>query len=43
MERRDIPIAGMSDDVFGIDKHVKSLCRFIRTNNTPITIALQGE
>ena len=43
MERRDIPISSMKEDVFGIDKHVKSLCHFIRTNETPITIALQGE
>ena len=43
MERRDIPITSMNEDVFGVDKHVKSLCQFIRNNETPITIALQGE
>lgn len=43
MERRDIPITSMNEDVFGIDRHVKSLCHFIRSNDTPITIALQGE
>lgn len=43
MERRDIPIASMSEDEFGIQNHVKSLCQFIKYGDSPITIALQGE
>ncbi len=43
MECRDIPIACLEDDEFGIEKYVESLCRFIRSSDTPITIALQGE
>jgi hypothetical protein len=43
MERRDIPIFSMTEDEFGVQEHVKSLCQFIRQGDSPITIALQGE
>jgi len=43
MERRDIPIFSMTEDEFGVQDHVKSLCQFIRQGDSPITIALQGE
>ena len=43
MEHRDIPINTLAEDEFNIGAHVDALCEFIRTCDTPITIALQGE
>ena len=43
MECRDIPVETLEQDEFGIETYVKALCRFIRTCDTPVTIALQGE
>lgn len=43
MEQRDIPIQSLKEDEFGIEKYVCSLCEFIRSSQTPLTIALQGE
>lgn len=43
MEYRDIPVEKLEQDEFGIAKYVKALCSFIKSCDTPITIALQGE
>lgn len=43
MEQRDIPVETPEQDEFGIGKYVKGLCSFIKSSDTPITIALHGE
>ena len=43
MERRDIPVETLEQDEFGIRRYVQGLCSFIRSSDTPITIALHGE
>ena len=39
----DVPRKYTEEDLFGINKYQKALCKFIKHTNTPITIALQGE
>ena len=43
MEQRDIPVQTLEQDEFGIGRYVKGLCDFIKSSDTPITIALHGE
>lgn len=43
MERRDIPVETLEQDEFGIQRYVRGLCTFIKSSDTPITIALHGE
>ncbi|NLL46495.1 MAG: methyltransferase domain-containing protein [Clostridiales bacterium] len=43
MERQDVPIKQLADDEFNVSAYINSLCRFIRSCETPITISLQGE
>ena len=39
----DIPIASLSQDRFSVQDYVQSLCSFIRSAETPITVSIQGE
>ena len=39
----DAPIRTLADDQFGIRHYVTALCSFIRSSETPMTIAVQGE
>lgn len=43
MEQRDIPVERPEQDEFGVGRYVQGLCKFIRSSETPITIALHGE
>lgn len=43
MEQRDIPVERPEQDEFGIERYVQGLCKFIKSSETPITIALHGE
>ena len=43
MEYRDIPVETLEQDEFGIERYVRALCDFIKSCDTPVTIALQGE
>lgn len=39
----DVPIASPSQDRFSVQDYVQSLCSFIRSAETPITVSIQGE
>lgn len=39
----DTPKKAEEVDLLGIDRYKSGLVRFIKSSNTPITIALQGE
>ena len=39
----DVPITSFEQDSFSIQHYVESLCSFIRSAQTPITISIQGE
>ena len=43
MDYRDIPITSIKQDAFGISHHVIALCEFLKTSETPLTMAIQGE
>lgn len=43
IENRDIPISSSRYDAFHITPYSDALCTFIRSSDTPITIAIQGE
>lgn len=43
IDKRDIPIKNMKEDLFHISTYAKSLCKYIENCSTPMTISIQGE
>lgn len=39
----DLPVANLTEDLFGIEKYINGLTDYILTCNTPMTIAIQGD